>query len=163
MVGVAGADQDSDTAQLKQVRSSMARYHSPAQAERAGYELASPCEVSPVGDGGMGFHYVKAALIEDPAIDPLRPEILLYAPKENGRVELVGVEYLTFDEDGMLGTDGDRPSLNGVAFDGPMPGHGPEPMPGHEPQMPVHYDLHVWLYEDNPRGLFAPWNPNVTC
>ena len=29
------------------------------------------------------------------------------------------------------------------------------PMLGHEPGMPVHYDLHVWLYRHNPAGLFA--------
>jgi len=26
-----------------------------------------------------------------------------------------------------------------------------------------HYDLHVWLYRDNPRGMFAQFNPNATC
>jgi hypothetical protein len=29
--------------------------------------------------------------------------------------------------------------------------------------MPIHYDLHVWLWQHNPSGLFAPWNPDVTC
>jgi hypothetical protein len=29
--------------------------------------------------------------------------------------------------------------------------------------MPVHYDLHVWLYADNPSGLFAPFNPSLSC
>ena len=26
-----------------------------------------------------------------------------------------------------------------------------------------HYDRHVWIYRDNPNGVFAPFNPNVTC
>jgi hypothetical protein len=26
-----------------------------------------------------------------------------------------------------------------------------------------HYDRHVWLYRDNPNGLFAQFNPNVSC
>ena len=26
-----------------------------------------------------------------------------------------------------------------------------------------HYDLHVWLYRDNPSGMFAQFNPNVSC
>jgi hypothetical protein len=42
-----------------------------------------------------------------------------------------------------------------VDFDGPMPGHAPD--------MPVHYDLHAWMYEANPDGLFKMWNPSVTC
>jgi hypothetical protein len=52
-------------------------------------------------------------------------------------------------------THDDRPSLWGRPFDGPMTGH--------DPGMPVHYDLHVWLYDSNPAGVFAPWNPSVSC
>jgi len=26
-----------------------------------------------------------------------------------------------------------------------------------------HYDRHVWIYRDNPNGVFAQFNPNVTC
>jgi hypothetical protein len=43
----------------------------------------------------------------------------------------------------------------GVPFDGPMLGHSP--------QMPIHHDLHVWLYRHNPAGIFAMWNPQVEC
>jgi hypothetical protein len=27
----------------------------------------------------------------------------------------------------------------------------------------VHYDLHAWLFKDNPLGMFAPTNPDVSC
>jgi hypothetical protein len=27
----------------------------------------------------------------------------------------------------------------------------------------VHYDLHAWLFKDDPLGIFAPTNPNVSC
>jgi hypothetical protein len=27
----------------------------------------------------------------------------------------------------------------------------------------VHYDLHAWLFKENPLGVFAPTNPNVSC
>jgi hypothetical protein len=27
----------------------------------------------------------------------------------------------------------------------------------------AHWSLHVWLYEDNPNGVFTPFNPNVSC
>jgi hypothetical protein len=40
------------------------------------------------------------------------------------------------------------------------------PMEGHEPLIPkeyVHYDLHAWLFKNNPLGMFAPTNPNVNC
>jgi hypothetical protein len=36
-------------------------------------------------------------------------------------------------------------------------------MDGHGPGMPVHYDLHVWLFKKNPRGMFAEFNPRVAC
>jgi hypothetical protein len=37
---------------------------------------------------------------------------------------------------------------------------------GHEPLIPksyVHYDLHAWLFKDNPNGMFSPTNPKVSC
>jgi hypothetical protein len=29
--------------------------------------------------------------------------------------------------------------------------------------IPAFYSLHVWLWEFNPSGLFAPFNPRVSC
>jgi hypothetical protein len=26
-----------------------------------------------------------------------------------------------------------------------------------------HYDRHVWLYRENPNGVFAQFNPRVSC
>jgi hypothetical protein len=26
-----------------------------------------------------------------------------------------------------------------------------------------HFDRHVWIYHENPNGVFAPLNPAVTC
>ena len=40
------------------------------------------------------------------------------------------------------------------------------PMDGHEPIMPVslrHYDLHVWRWKDNPRGMFTSTNAKLKC
>ena len=40
------------------------------------------------------------------------------------------------------------------------------PMEGHKPLMPDglhHYDLHVWLWRNNPEGVFSPTNPAVKC
>ena len=103
----------------------------------------------------MGIHAANHALLADGVIDPLRPDILLYAPKGNGSVELVAVEYFKADADQNLATDGDRPTLFGQRFDGPMPGHNPT--------MPIHYDLHVWVTEFNPSGVFSQTNPSLSC
>jgi hypothetical protein len=138
----------------RDVRAAVARYHSFQQAERDGYTVAGePCVASP--DGTMGIHAINPALMSDIAIDPLRPEILLYVQKPNGKLELVGVEYWVADADGQLTTDEDRPSVLGQPLDGPMPGHNPV--------MPVHYDLHVWVAAEHPTGLFAPFNPAISC
>ena len=138
---------------LQAAKAASARFHSIQQAEAAGYVVASPCIESPAG--GMGFHYENPALMADDAIDPARPEILVYAPKADGELALVALEYWKRDADGSLLTDGDRPVVLGQSFDGPMPGHSPV--------MPVHYDLHVWVYETNASGTFAPFNPAVSC
>ena len=42
----------------------------------------------------MGIHSANPALVQSQVIDPLRPEVLLYMPKEGGGFRLIGVEYL---------------------------------------------------------------------
>lgn len=139
---------------LRAAKAATARYHSLDQAKADGYVQASPCTESPAG--GMGIHYVNPQLAADPAVDPQRPEQLLYMPGADGALELVGVEYWKASADQQPPIDpSDKPSLFGRAFDGPMPGHSPT--------MPHHYDLHVWFWKDNPAGLFATWNPRLDC
>ena len=84
-----------------------------------------------------------------------KPEILVYEPTPSGKLRLGAIGYFQADADQDLATDPDRPQLFSMPFDGPMLGH--------ETGMPVHYDLHVWLYRHNPAGLFAMWNPRVRC
>ena len=151
-VGVALAGDGPLSPELQQVRAAVARYHSVDQAIAAGYFAASPCEQSPAG--AMGIHFINPALF-GPGSDPRSPEVLLYLPKPDGSLELVGVEYFQVDADQSLATYDDRPSIFGQGFDGPMLGHGPG--------MPIHYDLHVWVTEANPAGVFAQWNPALSC
>jgi hypothetical protein len=139
---------------LKDVRRATMAYKDVKVAEASGYVPAGPCVEDPKY-GGMGVHYENLALVEDGILDPLRPEVLVYQPTKNGKLRLGAVEYLQVDDDQDLATDDDRPWLFGVPFDGPMLGHSPT--------MPIHYDLHVWLYKHNPAGIFAMWNPRVSC
>lgn len=147
---------------LQAAKAVSAKYHSFAQALKDGYSIENePCVVSPgppLPPGAMGIHAVNEDLLLDPAIDPLRPELLLYLRKANGELELVGVEYMrrSADQDPTDGMDdSDRPSVFGHPFDGPMPEHAPG--------MGWHYDLHLWFWADNPLGLFAPFNPALSC
>lgn len=136
---------------LAGIRQATAKYHDVNVALADGYVPVSPCEASPAGT--MGIHYLKPELLGQP-IDLRRPPLLLYLPTADGP-QLIGVEYFKADADQNLATDGDRPSLLGQPFDGPMPGH--------DEHMPIHYDLHVWVWRHNPSGMFAVWNPALSC
>jgi hypothetical protein len=138
--------------QLAKVRKATKRFRDVRVARRAGYVPAGECVSSP--EGGMGVHYTHLGLAEDDRLNIRRPEILVYEPRGERR-RLVAVEYYRPDADGRLDTDDDRPNLFGRGFDGPMEGH--------EPGMPVHYDLHAWVWKRNPAGTFAMWNPRVEC
>jgi hypothetical protein len=120
----------------------------------AGYQPTEACVAAP-DLGGMGYHYVNPTYLMDGVIDPQKPDILLFHRDDTGKLRLGGVEYFSADLDQDLATDDDRPNLHGHPFDGPMPGH--------EPGMPIHYDLHVWLYTNNPTGELSAWNHDVTC
>lgn len=138
--------------QLKTVRKATKRFRDVREARRAGYVPAGECVSSP--EGAMGVHYTHPGLAQDKRLNIRRPEILVYEPRDK-KPRLVAVEYYRADADGRLDTDHDRPHLFGRGFDGPMEGH--------EPGMPVHYDLHAWVWKRNPAGVFAMWNPRVEC
>lgn len=152
-VGLLPAHADSDAHRdISAVRAATAQYHNEAKAIADGYERVDFCVESPAG--AMGYHYLNPELFGAP-LDVRRPAALIYQPGPDGKRRLVAVEYFKVDDDQNLGTSHDRPTQFGVAFDGPMPGH--------EPGMPVHYDQHVWVWQHNPAGMFAPWNPAGTC
>lgn len=102
--------------------------------------------------GAMGIHFVNATSI-GPTIDPARPNVLLYEPVGD-ELRLVGAEWLVPLTPELT----ERPTLFGQAFQGPMEGHYPL-----IPAEFVHYDLHVWLFKENPLGVFSPTNPAVSC
>lgn len=138
-------------AQLVEVREALSKYADPLVAIRDGYFSTLGCVVYP--EGGMGVHFLNPALI-GPTPDPFRPQILVYEPDRAGRLHLVAAEWFIPLATGVT----ERPTIFGRPFDGPMEGH--------EPLMPRelhHYDLHVWLWKDNPAGVFNAINPRVDC
>jgi hypothetical protein len=147
--------------ELQRVRQALDRYNDPLVAVHDGYWSTVGCVTHPKAGGaghvpypagGMGVHFVNFALIGQP-LDPLKPQVLVYEPVGD-RLRLVAAEWLVPVSPGVT----EAPTLFGRRFDGPMQGH--------YPLMPValhHYDLHVWLWKDNPSGVFAPTNPEVNC
>jgi len=142
--------------ELAKVRQATAKYQDVNAALADGFISTVECTAEE-GLGGMGIHFLNIDRIMDPAVNFLEPEILLYVETE-GRMKLIGVEYFV-----ALGPPGapvpdpapPAPVLFGVPFDGPMPGH--------DADMPPHYDLHVWVWQANPAGTFAMFNPNISC
>ncbi len=127
------------------VREATEAFVSIEAAEAADYEPITDCmEQAP--DGAMGIHYANAALLEDPALDVAQPEVLMYQPLPDGRLELVGVEYLV---PAPAWTDDAPPVLLGQEFE-------------YLEDLDL-YALHLWAWRNNPDGLFADWNPNVDC
>ena len=151
-----GAPPDHLTGRQRQlIRSHTKQYRDPAVAIADGYIPTDVCVEAP-GLGGMGYHYVHPEYASDDVIDITKPEVLVYHDGPNGRLRLGAVEYLRADVDQDLTTDPDRPYLfDRYPFEGPMEGH--------EPGMPVHFDLHVWLYKSNPAGQLVGFNPSVSC
>ena len=140
---------------LAKVRQATDKYHDVNVSLADGFIRTPACVESP--DGGMGIHFVNPPRLMDPAVNLLEPEILLYLDTPDG-LKLLGVEY--FYGVGAPDTEVPNPAppspiLFGRSLDGPMLGH--------EPGMPPHYDLHVWVWHANPSGIFAPWNPKVSC
>ena len=68
---------------LKDVHAIASRFHSPKQAEIAGYAEDPVCVEVP-GLGGMGHQWVNQSLV-DPVFDALNPEVILYAPTRTAK------------------------------------------------------------------------------
>lgn len=131
--------------QLAEVRAATAQYHNLEKALADGFVRNSPCVSSPAG--AMGYHYANPQRVNDPAINYLEPEVLVYAPNANGKLKLVAVEWIV-PAPIWPGGAANPPSLFGLDFHA-----GPPPL----------LILHAWVWDHNPAGMFADWNPTVTC
>ena len=123
--------------------------------------------------GAMGIHFFRPDLLgitapPNPRVagngvhtDFLRPSILIYEPQADGRLELVAVENLVFERAWHAAGNTERPSFHGVPYDHMVDDPGTTVDEAH--MFEPHYDRHVWVFRENPNGVFAPFNPNVTC
>ncbi|MGH7711333.1 MAG: hypothetical protein ACREOG_08610 [Gemmatimonadaceae bacterium] len=113
-------------------------------AKAAGYD-AQLTACSESAAGGQGFHYGSLPLF-DAKVEPLRPEMLMYEPEKNGNLTLIGVEYAV---PYAAWTSPTPPTLAGVPF--------------RRNDTFQLYVLHAWIWNHNPSGVHADWNPRVTC
>jgi len=134
------------------VRRATERFLNVDAAAPAGYEQAPAC-VSGPEEGAMGIHFVNGGLVGDGQLDPRRPEALIYEAK-NGRMRFVGVEFIVLAEDWHANNEA-TPVLMGqqLHYVGSPNRYG----------LPAFYELHVWAWRENPKGMFVDWNPRVSC
>ena len=97
--------------------------------------------------GGMGYHYVNLSLV-DLTLEATQPEVLVYAPGPNGQMRLVAAEYMV-PAPPWDALNSSPPVLMGETFE-------------YNPHLDA-YTLHAWVWQHNPAGMFAPWNPTVSC
>ena len=127
----------------------------------------------PASAGAMGIHYFRPDLLgitkpPSPRVDGTgthtdfrKPSILIYEPQADGSLELVAVENLVFAKAWHDAGNAEPPSFHGVPWDSMK--DDPNTPTDEAHMFEAHYDRHVWIYRTNPNGVFAQFNPNVTC
>jgi hypothetical protein len=145
--------------ELAQVRRVTARFHRVEEAIAAGYELGwvngsgtriiTGCVAHPTA-GAMGYHYFNEELMDDLAVDPLEPEVLVYASAPDGGLKLVAVEWVARGPNTNPPGVTEPPSVLGMQMHILVPAVG-------------FYIKHAWIWKNNPAGMLADWNPEVSC
>lgn len=165
---------------LGAVRRATEKYRNVNTALAEGYirDPGNICETSdmmgkPSSLGAMGIHFFRPDLLgitgpPNPRInghgthtDFLTPGVLIYEPKKDGSLELVAVENLVFMKAWEAAGNKGAPSFQGVTWD--LMVDDPATKVDEAHNFESHYDRHVWLYRENPRGMFAQFNPKVSC
>lgn len=122
--------------------------------------------------GDMGVHYFRPDLLgitsTEPPIDGVdaeivwqEPEILVYMPGPDGSTQLLAVEYLVFESAWKAAGRQEPPAFHDQPFY--RMEDDPETEIDEAHAFSPHYELHVWTARENPAGLFAEFNPSVSC
>lgn len=148
--GIAAADSDTLSSEtrkeLAQARRATAKYHDIDAAYADGYVDAV------FNLPGVGCHLINLGYL-DGEFELTQPELLIYAdcsPNQGGKAELRSIEYVTLC--------GGPPTCT-------LP--PPEGFSGEEDVWTPFTDgslwtLHVWVWRNNPDGMFVKINPRIT-
>ena len=162
-----------DAQSLAALKQFTVKFHDINVATDAGYGLlkAPPATaqdgcISDPSAGGMGYHYTRGDNLADNTIDLLNPEFLVYAPKNGprqdgvARTRLAAVEYfLPFTPAWPGPTDPTfthTPSLHDFASTSDLPD-----LPFTATARFGGWMFHIWLWENNPAGMFENFNTSV--
>ncbi|GGK13962.1 hypothetical protein [Luteimonas terricola] len=131
--------------QLAALRAATARYHDfdlATQAGGWGVPVPETLECLDSASGGMGYHFVNPGNFG--VLDPTRPQALIYEPEWDGSMRLVAVEYIVIAPESAPAP---------VLFDRTF----------HWNERFQIWALHAWVWRGNPLGVFADYNPIVSC
>ncbi len=145
-------------ANLSTARAATAQFHDIDTATASGYGLFKDAKGIACIDsaaGVMGIHYVNGSLVGDAVLNPATPEALVYQELPNGNLRLVAAEYIVFQSAWRDAGNTAGPTLFGQPLK-------LIPMPNRYGLTPF-YEIHAWIWKDNPDGMFNDWNPNGTC
>ena len=176
----AGPAPDRGEPTLDEVRRATERFRDVNVALAEGYirDPSNLCDTAdmmgrPASLGAMGIHYFRPDLLgitKPPAprvdgtgthTDFRKPAILIYEPQADGSAQLVAVENLVFAKAWRATGRTTPPTFHGVPYDSMI--DDPATALDEAHMFEPHFDRHVWLFRDNPNGMFAQFNPNVTC
>ena len=165
---------------LDEVRRATDRFRDVKVALAEGYirDPFNMCETAemmgrPPALGAMGIHFFKPDLLGITAppsarvtgsgthTDFRKPSILIYEPQVDGALELAAVENLVFADAWRTTGHSGPPSFHGVPYDSMA--DDPNTTLDEAHMFAPHFDRHVWIYRENPNGVFTPLNPAVTC
>jgi hypothetical protein len=157
---------------LDALRQLTAPYHDVDAAENAGYSLlilppltAPDGCVSDAQLGGMGYHYTRGNNLGDDAVTLLDPEFLVYAPKQGPakdgdvRRRLAAFDYFIPYSAKWPGPD--DPTFKRAPTLHDFPTMSTLPDIAFAPSRFNGWMFHIWLWENNPSGMFTNWNSSV--
>ena len=96
-------------------------------------------------EGVLGIPFINRNVEK---LQPTKPQVVLYGLTEEGQYRPFGLKWFVPADD-----RNSPPTLFGKQFVGPIEGDSA--------LVPKHYALYVWLFYENPDGLFATYNPAI--
>jgi len=170
-VSLSDLEQSADAQALSALKQLTVKFHDLDVATDAQYKLfsnpltaADGC-ISDLHAGGMGYHYGRLDNLGDDAVDLLDPEFLVYAPKDGPRIDgeartrLAAFDYFIPYSPKWPGPDEATfkraPSFHDFPTTQSLPdlAFAPSRFGG--------WMIHIWLWVNNPGGMFANFNTAV--
>ena len=134
---------------ITSLREATAHFQRTSVARAAGYNLIAGLDncFQNYGVGGRGYSYINPDLL-DIVVDLVQPEAIVYVPDSNGSIQLGAVGYMV-PAGAWDAEHAEPPQLLDQSF--------------HLNEKLGIYVLYTWIWKNNPTGMFADWNPKVSC